>query len=552
MIALFLLIAIKAINQPVRAVLHEMDTSKQVSHFTNLAAQELNKYPSIARDYAEKALKLAEQTGNQEGIALALSQIGTSYRLQTLYKPAVAYLLKAYRIYEELDNQEAIAEAHNEVGMIYWQQNDLEKSIKHHEAALAIAQEAGSDQEMAKAYKNLGVVHFYKKQYPEALAFYDQALLMSRKANLNELFPILYNNIGIVYAHLEPFEKALPFYKKALVMNHDLKNTQLEAAIYDNIGDVYRLMHQYDTAKWYLEKGLEKATEVQAINRMIESQESLYQLYQMKGDFQQALKHFQAQVMLKDSFINVNNSRQIAELRADYENRKKDRDIQLLKQSEELLKQEQKFDNLLMLALLGAMTSVIIISGLVFHWQRLKLWKRQQLIDRQAEEHQVREALVQASLANEKLAKEGLEREMDYKNQQISAHTLHIVQKQQFLEEMREQVLAISQKPTAPQMKKLLKQIDHRLNMNKEWEQINQTLDQVNASFFTRLQELCPALTPNELRICLLAKLNFSIKEMAMLLKIAPNSVAIARHRVRKKLNLPQEENLSKFMMNIC
>jgi len=47
---------------------------------------------------------------------------------------------------------------------------------------------------------------------------------------------------------------------------------------------------------------------------------------------------------------------------------------------------------------------------------------------------------------------------------------------------------------------------------------------------------------------CALISLNLSMKEMAELMGISPESVKMARHRLRKKLNLATEENLSDFV----
>jgi len=58
-------------------------------------------------------------------------------------------------------------------------------------------------------------------------------------------------------------------------------------------------------------------------------------------------------------------------------------------------------------------------------------------------------------------------------------------------------------------------------------------------------------LTPNELRLSALIKLNLTIKEIAAIMGISPDSIKTARYRLRKKLNMQTGENLTKFMMDI-
>lgn len=67
-------------------------------------------------------------------------------------------------------------------------------------------------------------------------------------------------------------------------------------------------------------------------------------------------------------------------------------------------------------------------------------------------------------------------------------------------------------------------------------------------NFLQKLQRAYPSLTSHELRICTLLKLGQSSKSIANGLSIKPASVDVARHRIRKKLNLNGGESLSRFL----
>ncbi|NJO89463.1 MAG: hypothetical protein HC831_11285 [Chloroflexia bacterium] len=60
-----------------------------------------------------------------------------------------------------------------------------------------------------------------------------------------------------------------------------------------------------------------------------------------------------------------------------------------------------------------------------------------------------------------------------------------------------------------------------------------------------------PDLTPNELKLCALTKLNLNIKETASLLNISPNSVKVARYRLKKRMGLSQDQSLTTFFANL-
>jgi len=75
--------------------------------------------------------------------------------------------------------------------------------------------------------------------------------------------------------------------------------------------------------------------------------------------------------------------------------------------------------------------------------------------------------------------------------------------------------------------------------------------EQVHQHFFTRLKEACPDLSSAELKLCALIRLNLNMKESATILGISPTSVKTARYRLRKKLNLSQEESILDYLLKI-
>ena len=58
-------------------------------------------------------------------------------------------------------------------------------------------------------------------------------------------------------------------------------------------------------------------------------------------------------------------------------------------------------------------------------------------------------------------------------------------------------------------------------------------------------------LTATELRLCLLLRLDLSSKEISSVLRITPDSVRVARYRLRKKLPIETQEELVNFMLKL-
>jgi DNA-binding CsgD family transcriptional regulator len=73
--------------------------------------------------------------------------------------------------------------------------------------------------------------------------------------------------------------------------------------------------------------------------------------------------------------------------------------------------------------------------------------------------------------------------------------------------------------------------------------------DQAHENFFKRLKTNYPELTPSDLRLCAYLRMNLSSKEIAPLINITIRGVEERRYRLRKRLNLPSDQNLPDFIL---
>lgn len=83
------------------------------------------------------------------------------------------------------------------------------------------------------------------------------------------------------------------------------------------------------------------------------------------------------------------------------------------------------------------------------------------------------------------------------------------------------------------------------------WQDFESRFENVYESFYQRLQEQFPDLTPGEKKLCALLRLNISSKDIAAITSQNPQSVDMARYRLRKKLNLNPDDNLVDYLLRI-
>ena len=82
----------------------------------------------------------------------------------------------------------------------------------------------------------------------------------------------------------------------------------------------------------------------------------------------------------------------------------------------------------------------------------------------------------------------------------------------------------------------------------EDWRHFRQMFDTVYPGFLVRLRDKFNDLTPAEVRLLALTKLQLPVNDMAQLLGISPDSIRKTRYRLRKKLNLPEEGNLEEII----
>jgi DNA-binding CsgD family transcriptional regulator len=97
----------------------------------------------------------------------------------------------------------------------------------------------------------------------------------------------------------------------------------------------------------------------------------------------------------------------------------------------------------------------------------------------------------------------------------------------------------------------LIKDLRNRINANERRDMLLANIDKVNRDFYERLSQISQDLTQTEKEFCGLLRLQLSSKEIAILRNITPKAVKMARYRLRKKLNLPSDEDMYAFIAEV-
>jgi len=152
-----------------------------------------------------------------------------------------------------------------------------------------------------------------------------------------------------------------------------------------------------------------------------------------------------------------------------------------------------------------------------------------------------------------KLKNEKLQSEIEHKSSQLASNTMAIMRKNNLLstikDELQLQKERLGDSFPDKSYNKLMKLIEGGVEDEHEWEIFEQLYNEAHGNFFKRLKETYPQLTPSDLRLCAYLRMNLSSKEIAPLLNISVRGVEERRYRLRKRLDLSTETNLTELIM---
>jgi tetratricopeptide (TPR) repeat protein len=557
-----------------------VDTTK-VNVMVDIAVEYWASDPEQTIVYANRAMDLAKKIRYRRGEAKSFQGIGIYYWQKNDYVKALANYGQSKKIYEELGDKVGVARAICNMGMVYGEQGNYGQALDNYQQASAIFLALGDETRMASTINSIGNVHKNQKNFEEALISYKQARDIWTKEGDKKSMAGSYINIATIYTKQKKFEDAVSNATKALELFEGFKDVNGQIICHNNLGEIYIQKKDYTTAQSQYERSLEINQQFQSKRLMVtsynglgnvftklnqpqkaienyrlalttaqtlglkpalqQSYEGLAVVYGVVRDYANAYHFQQLSTALKDSIFSAENANKIANLRVHYESEKKQSEIKLLQKEKDL---GYATRNTMALGLAAG----LILVALAFNRQRLKVRKNREL-------HAVQQALSEVEIRTSQEKEQQLITELEFRNKALTTHTLNLIQKNSILEDIRQTVslaLKTGQKDeNTPLFSRLINLIDYSFNLDKDWDEFKIYFEGVHKDFFSKLKKENPDLSGGELRLCALIRLNLNLKEAATLLNISPDSVKTARHRLRKKLNLPEDSNLSDYLMTV-
>ncbi|EAY27945.1 tetratricopeptide repeat protein [Microscilla marina] len=535
----------------------------------------------------EKALEIQKTLGMPEKQAIMHFNLAINYSKLGNHLQALRHYKKALQLQKGQGNIRHKAFMHSHIGRLYHKMGQYDETWHHLTKALALFKRVKSKKWLIKVNINIAKLLIDYEDYPQALEYLQRAKKLIPQAKQEKRLPVIYYCQAFIYLKTKKIKRAETLIRKYL-RDTSMSSWQI-SSLYNLLGKVYLARKQYTLARDYAAKSVALRSSKQSkanrhsphntlgaalyhlgkpeqalaqynkvtilgegVNSPRDYMEAIYgisQCYEALGRSDEALTHYKQYHQLRDSLTNHKNFRKLGQKEMKYALRLQKDSLQKQYAEAQLIiarqaQEKQDKQQYLFLGLLGVF--LVTIAIFLFYQNKQKHGKELFAAEQKLwKETQNRIWAEQQKLKNE----------IELKNQQLTSHTLHMIQKNQALNELRKLVNAVRQQRTMAEAKKMFHKlaqlVDFGLNLDKDWADFQNIFEQLHPEFFKSLQGQFPKLTQGELQLCALIRLNLDNKVIADMQGISINGIRIKRHRIRQKLGLEVADNLLEALVLI-
>ncbi len=297
---------------------------------------------SLALDYYQKSLKIKEEIGDKQRMAASLNNIGLIYKNQGNYPLALDYYQKSLKIEEDIGNKQGMAGSLNNIGVLYDEQENYLLALDYYQKSLKIKEALGDKMGVMASCNNIGGIYTIQGNYPLALDYHQKSLKIREEVGDKRGISRSFNNIGNIYYRQGNYPLASEYYQKSLKIQEEIGDKRGKTYTLDGLALTAQKQGAYDKSIAYAQEALQIAQEIEATIEVSSLIATLYQAYKRKGDYAKALEYHELYKTTNDSLFNIEKSKKIANLEAQADIERNQKEIAILNKNQVILEKDNQ------------------------------------------------------------------------------------------------------------------------------------------------------------------------------------------------------------------
>lgn len=327
--------------------------------------------------YYEKAIPLFRQLKDTTAMTTCYSYIGISNFNLSKSKDAIASYLEGLKLSK--NDPDYSAELLANIGLVHDQMNNFEEAISYYRQALEINQAIRDTGSLAIDYDYLGICYSEFKMPDSALVNHQKALYYFKKIGKEDRYAVSLTNIAwVLPIYPDSLDKAISYFNLAWTKFKELGWDHYESDTQHGIAYVlYKQGKLDESVAAYLNSIRLAKKYKRELFQMKKIYLGLSQVYQLKGNYKQALENHILYSQYSDSAVQKQKFDQLAYLEKQYKTEKKENEIIRLQAKQEITDVQLKKNK--QLKLLGFITTILLLGFVFFvllkYFDKIKLNK---------------------------------------------------------------------------------------------------------------------------------------------------------------------------------
>ncbi len=504
----------------------------------NLVQQSISRHSQVImeidRGNFEKALDLNDKNirFNQEikdtlRLAMSYETESSIFTEKGKYLLALKSVMKSLEVYEKLKDSIRIADVYHKIAVIENSLENFDSSIENSQRALKIYEDFEDIEYQSVILNILGIAYKFKHEFEDAIPYFKRSMDISKKNGYTTIYLVSIAHLSDAYLEIGDNHQAKELIDEGIKISTELESQRM--VFYFNM----RLAKYFKNVEAY-ERGLALLNDL--IEEFPDEKEYLITAYKIKSDihrkqgqFKIALENYEYYKNIEDSTSKKANASRIDELRIVYQTEQKEAEIALQEEEINTLNEKARADNLKKGLYAGGMTSALALFGLSVFGYRQRIKKNR--IAREKQEEIYRQ-------------------EIEHKQKELASQTLHLVQKNTFIQELKENLIHLKNSPEKfkAEFRRIVMLLKKENASDKDWEVFKTYFADVHNDFDQKLKTLYADISEKEIRLAAFLRMNLTTKEIAATLNVLPDSILKSKYRLKKKLGLDKETDLSSFL----
>ncbi|WP_299179563.1 hypothetical protein [uncultured Aquimarina sp.] len=376
--------------------------------------------------------------------------------------------------------------------------------------------------------RNIAENYVSKKMPEKSYLLHKEILALSKKDNDTGNIWWTKNQLANDYFRLGQHQKAID---SALVVRNYCIENGFHELLYNNsayLSTYYHAIGNIDEAIIYRKKAMELSA---GLEFKIDTYKKLSGYYIEKKQYLDAIDFYEKRNIAVDSLRSTEKKTLTNYIDSNVKLLKEKQKSQQILFDIQLLEVKNKKQKFYLFSISIGLISIILLLGSILLFKKYRKGEK----------------AIEILKSNEKKL---LEEKIAFRENELEASAIALSQRLEILNVVKNELNEIKH-PKIPKLEDIKHKINNLINSASDVSIITKKIESEYPTISSILINKYPSLSETQMRYCLLTKLNLSIKETSIILNVTPDTVKVARSRLKKKLEIPADMTFKMFLDNL-